>query len=103
MKAPPEDTLKGARDRAILDVLLFHGLRREELCALRVKDMQNREGAMHFRIQGTRDKIRYVPVPAAAQRLIETYLNIAGMGLILVAPSSDRCAITTLPRSSTAR
>jgi integrase/recombinase XerD len=34
LEAPPEDTLKGVRDRAILATLLFHGLRREELCLL---------------------------------------------------------------------
>ena len=28
LKAPPDDTLKGVRDRAILSVLLFHGIRR---------------------------------------------------------------------------
>lgn len=31
LNAPPEDTLKGKRDRAILATLLYHGLRREEL------------------------------------------------------------------------
>jgi integrase/recombinase XerD len=29
--APPVDTLKGVRDRAILATLLYHGIRREEL------------------------------------------------------------------------
>jgi integrase/recombinase XerD len=81
MEAPPEDTLKGVRDRAILAVLLYHGLRREELCTLRVKDIQSREGVMHFRIQGKRGKIRYIPVHAASQRLIDTYLSMAGHGI----------------------
>ena len=64
LEAPPEDTLKGVRDRAILATLLYHGIRREELCRLRVKDMQSRQGVMHFRIKGKRDKIRFVPVHA---------------------------------------
>ena len=34
LDAPPEDTLKGVRDRAILATLLYHGIRREELCRL---------------------------------------------------------------------
>ena len=38
LEAPPADTLKGKRDRAILAVLLYHGIRRSELCGLRVKD-----------------------------------------------------------------
>jgi site-specific recombinase XerD len=39
LNAPPADTLKGKRDRAILATLLYHGLRREELCRLRVRDL----------------------------------------------------------------
>ena len=33
--APSDETLKGVRDRAILATLLYHGIRREELCGLR--------------------------------------------------------------------
>lgn len=71
LDAPPEKTLKGKRDRAILATLLYHGIRREELCRLRIRDIQHRQGVMHFRIKGKRDKIHFVPVHAAAQRLIE--------------------------------
>jgi len=39
-----------------------------------VKDIQSRQGVMHFRIKGKRDKIRFV----TAQRLIEEYLAISG-------------------------
>src|SRR5919108_4616420 len=78
LEAPPGDTLKGVRDRAILATLLYHGLRREELCGLRVKDVQSRQGVMHFRIKGKRDKVRFVPVHASAQRLIDEYLALAG-------------------------
>jgi integrase/recombinase XerD len=80
LDAPPADTLKGRRDRAILAVLLYHGLRREELCLLRVRDMQSRQGVMHFRVKGKRDKIRFVPVHPQAQRLIQEYLSQAGHG-----------------------
>ena len=45
--------LKGVRDRAILATLLYHGIRREELCGLRVKDMQSRQGVMHFRVRAS--------------------------------------------------
>src|SRR5580692_3105341 len=78
LEAPPADTLKGVRDRAILASLLYHGIRREEVCGLRVKDLHSRQGVMHFRIKGKRDKIRFVPVNAAAQRTIEAYLAMAG-------------------------
>jgi integrase/recombinase XerD len=36
--APQADTIKSKRDRAILSTLLFHALRREELCKLKVRD-----------------------------------------------------------------
>ena len=54
LDAPSADTLKGVRDRAILASLLYHGIRREELCTLRVKDLHSRQGVMHFRIKGKR-------------------------------------------------
>jgi site-specific recombinase XerD len=46
LEAPPPDTLKGVRDRAIIATLLYHGIRREELCSLRVRDMQSRQGVI---------------------------------------------------------
>ena len=78
LDAPPADTLKGVRDRAILATLLYHGLRREELCRLRVRDIQSRQGVTHFRVHGKRGKVRFVPAHAMAQRLIERYLALAG-------------------------
>jgi integrase/recombinase XerD len=78
LDAPAESTLKGVRDRAILATLLYHGIRREELCRLRVRDIQSRQGVLHFRVKGKGDKVRFVPVHVTAQRLIEQYLALAG-------------------------
>lgn len=80
LEAPSEDTLKGVRDRAIIATLLYHGMRREELCSLKVKDLQSRQGVIHFKVKGKRGKIRFVPAHAQAQRLIESYLLLAGHG-----------------------
>lgn len=77
LDAPPRDTPKGVRDRAILATLLYHGIRREELCGLRIRDMQSRQGVVHFRIKGKREKIRFIPVHPMAQRLIKEYLALA--------------------------
>jgi integrase/recombinase XerD len=66
------------RDRAILATLLYHGIRCEDLCRLRLRDLQSRQGVMHFRVHGKRDKVRFIPVHAMAQRLIEEYLAMAG-------------------------
>jgi len=78
LEAPAPDTRKGLRDRAILSILLFHGLRRAELCSLAVGDLQSRRGVMHFRVHGKGGKIRFLPVhPHSLQRISE-YLEHAG-------------------------
>jgi site-specific recombinase XerD len=65
LAAPDASTLQGLRDRAILATLLYHGLRRAELCALRLVDLQARRGVRHLHGKGS--KIRHVPLhPAAA-------------------------------------
>ena len=73
--------LKDQRDKALLATLLYHGLRREELCRLSVKDAQQmRRGVMHLRVQGKGGKTRYVPLHPAAGMLIAEYLEGAGHG-----------------------
>lgn len=80
LDAPDPDTLKGKRDRAMLAVLLYHGLRRQELCLLKVRDIHDRRGVPHLRIHGKGNKLRHVPLhPASAERL-HTYLESAGHG-----------------------
>jgi integrase/recombinase XerD len=80
LEAPAPDTLKSVRDRAILATLLYHGIRREELCLLRLCDVQTPQGIMHFRIQGKGDKIRFVPVHQMVLRLIGEYLEMLRHG-----------------------
>jgi integrase/recombinase XerD len=77
--APAEKSLKGIRDRAILATLLYHALRREELCKLTVRDfMHERGGVRHLRISGKGGKTRYVPLHGIARDLIEEYLHKSG-------------------------
>ena len=78
LDAPDASTLKGQRDRALLSVLLFHGLRREELCSLKVEDLHSRRGIAHLRIHGKGGKLRYVPLHPATAGLIDAYLEAAG-------------------------
>jgi site-specific recombinase XerD len=86
LDAPDPDTLKGKRDRAMLFALLYHGLRREELCALRVRDIHQRRGVLHLRVNGKGNKVRHLPLhPASAERL-HTYLEMAGHGKEADAP-----------------
>jgi integrase/recombinase XerD len=79
--APDKDTIKSKRDRAILSTLLFHALRREELCKLKVKDAQhNRKGVPHLKVSGKGGKTRYVPSHPGTAALIHDYLEAAGRG-----------------------
>jgi site-specific recombinase XerD len=78
LDAPDANTLKGKRDRAVLAVFLYHGLRCEELCRLTVRDLQERRGVKHIRVHGKRDKVRFVPAHVAALERIAAYLEAAG-------------------------
>ena len=63
LDAPQKDSIKSKRDRAILSTLLFHALRREELCKLTVKSFRHaRKGVPHLKVLGKGDKTRYVPL-----------------------------------------
>ena len=81
LAAPAGDTLKAKRDRAILATLLYHALRRDELCKLKVKDVrQERRGVPHLKVSGKGGKTRYLPLHPAASGLIVEYLEAAGHG-----------------------
>jgi len=78
LNATDSNTLKGKRDRAILETFLFHALRRSELCQVRLKDIQEREGIKTFYIYGKGDKVRYVEINPSAIRRINEYLVALG-------------------------
>ncbi len=71
LNAPDASTLKGRRDRAILAVLLYHALRRSELCRLRAKDYEVRRGVPTLVVQGKGSRLRYLPIHPLAASLIE--------------------------------
>ena len=79
LDAPADDSTRGKRDRAILSTLLFHALRREELCKLRVKDFRHaRKGVPHLKVSGKGGKTRYLPLHPGTSGLITDYLDAAG-------------------------
>lgn len=82
MEVPTPDRLKGVRDRAILATLLYDGIRREELCLLRLRDVQSRQGVMHFQIRGRRDNIRFVPIHPMVLRLIADHCRLQSIPLL---------------------
>ncbi len=81
LAAPAADTTKSKRDRAILSTLLFHALRREELCKLKVRDARHaRKGVPHLKVSGKGGKTRYLPLHPGTNVLIHEYLEAAGHG-----------------------
>lgn len=81
LDAPEADTIKSKRDRAILSTLLFHALRRDELCKLKVRDFRHaRKGVPHLRVSGKGGKTRYLPLHPGTNALIHEYLDAAGHG-----------------------
>ncbi|HBV21375.1 MAG TPA: integrase [Nitrosomonas sp.] len=82
LESPKDTTLKAKRDRAILAVLLYHALRRGELCKLKIKDVrQERRGVMHMKVSGKGGKDRYLPIHPVVSGLIHDYLEESGHGL----------------------
>jgi integrase/recombinase XerD len=79
--AAGDETVKEKRDRAILSTLLFHALRRDELCKLKVRDFRHaRRGVPHLRVSGKGEKTRYLPLHPGTNALIHDYLDAAGHG-----------------------
>jgi hypothetical protein len=79
LDAPDRDSIKSKLDRAILSTLLFHALRREELCKLKVKDFRHaRKGVPHLKVSGKGGKTRYLPLHPGTNGLITDYLAADG-------------------------
>jgi integrase/recombinase XerD len=59
-------------------VLLYHGLRREELASLTVPDIHNRRGVPHLRVHGKGNKLRNIPLHPGTHTLLSDYLEALG-------------------------
>src|SRR5579863_6805797 len=73
-------TLRGRRNRALLSLLIGCGLRRAEVTALRLEDLQLREG--HWVIADRKGKgghIRTIPVPQWVKEAVDSWTVGAGI------------------------
>src|SRR5262249_34294583 len=73
LNAPDVTGVYGIRDRAILEVLYSTGVRRMELAALRIFDLDPDRGTLVVR-QGKGKKDRVVPIAARAVAWVEKYV-----------------------------
>ena len=80
LSVPDRETLKGKRDASILALLVGCALRRAELAALRVEDVQLREGRWVLAdIRGKGGRVRTVAVPLWVKRLVDDWADAAGI------------------------
>lgn len=79
---PDTTTPLGLRDRAILETLYSTGIRRSELCHLRIDDIQVDRQCL-FVCQGKGQKDRYVPIGMRALVWIARYVDQARDKLLL--------------------
>jgi integrase/recombinase XerD len=74
MSVPDVTTPMGIRDRAILEVLYSTGVRRAEICALKVHDLDVDRGTIIVR-QGKGKKDRMIPIGSRAVMWVEKYVE----------------------------
>ncbi len=87
LDAPNTETLKGKRDRAILALMLFCGLRRSEITGMSLEHLQEREGhTVIADLIGKGGRLRTVKVPVPVKRAIEIWLDASGRELAKDAP-----------------
>jgi integrase/recombinase XerD len=80
LRAPADSTRKAVRDRAILGMLLGCALRRSELVALTVADIQQRSGRWVVPdLRGKGNRLRTVPLPPWVKELVDRWLTAAGI------------------------
>ena len=80
LRAPEPLTIKGARDRAILAVLLGAGLRRSEAASVSFEHLQQREERWVIAdLVGKHGRIRTVPIPEWVDSTIRRWADAVGL------------------------
>ena len=80
LAVPDRGGLIGKRAFAILYVLVYCALRREELSRLEMRHIQKREGRWVIAdLVGKRGRVRTVPIPGAAKVALDDWLAAAGI------------------------
>jgi len=97
LKQPNPSHQRGARDRAILEVLYASGLRVSELCGISIQDVDDE----FLRIKGKGGKERLVPIGKKAIFAIDRYLHFRDGGIeeaLFVGKGSRRMSRVTIWR-----
>src|SRR5512139_2227408 len=81
LRVPDRRTLQGKRDYAILLTLLTTGLRKAELCNLKVADLKTYRNQAVIDVIGKGQKFRRIPLHTDAVVAIRDYLKASGNGV----------------------
>jgi len=74
-----DGTNAGVRDRCLFILARFTGLRRDELCKIRIDDLSHTPDGYQLRIQhGKGDKYRDVPLAESALAALDAWIEIRG-------------------------
>ena len=71
--AQPDDTIKGKRDRAILELLYATGIRASELIEMNLEDVNLTMGIV--KCSGEHSRARIIPFGRLCRRALEDYIN----------------------------
>ncbi len=80
LRVPDRRTLQGKRDYAILLTLLTTGLRKAEICSLKVEDLKTYRNQAVIDIIGKGQKFRRIPLKVETLIAIKDYLKAAENG-----------------------
>lgn len=77
---PRTSTLIGLRDRVILDLLFYAGLRRTEVCEIRFEHLQRIDGRpVLMNLRGKGDVVRSVAIPEEVLSHIQEWIDRSGI------------------------
>lgn len=80
LRQPDEKSVRGSRDRAMLELLYATGLRASELVSLKLRDLNMEDGFLLCRGKGGKERI--VPVGGTALQVVRRYLDEARSKLL---------------------
>jgi site-specific recombinase XerD len=82
LRVPDRRTLQGKRDYAILLTLLTTGLRKAEICNLKIGDLKTYRNQAVIDVIGKGKKFRRIPLKAETLLAIQDYLKVNGNGTV---------------------
>jgi len=81
LRVPDRRTLQGKRDYAILLTLLTTGLRKAELCNLKIGDLKTYRNQAVIDVIGKGQKFRRIPLEASTLLAVQEYVKASGNGV----------------------